>query len=257
MCLLLVANKIKPGYRLILAANRDEFYDRPTAAACFWQEVPALLAGRDLKAGGTWLGITRSGRIAALTNYRDPSSRKTNAPSRGELPVRYLSGTESASDFIDNLKRTAVLYNGFNLVLGDGNDTYWFSNRAQKMRVLDPGLYGLSNHLLNTPWPKVEKSRASFAVLLAPETIPPPESFFEMLNDCTPAEPERLPDTGVGEDWERILSPVFITSAIYGTRSSTLIFIDADNHVTFVEKTYAKEREDDEKTVRFEFDIER
>lgn len=257
MCLLLVAIQKIPGYKLILAANRDEYYDRPTAPAGFWPDVPVLLAGRDLGAGGTWLGITRNGRIAALTNYRDPASHKARAPSRGELPFRYLSGMESAVDFIGKLRKTADQYNGFNLVLGDPKDIYWFSNRSKKMLALTPGLHGLSNHLLNTPWPKVEKSKASFAALLVRKTMPPLESFFKMLNDRVPAEPEDLPDTGMGKRWERILSPVFITSPTYGTRSSTLVFIGSDNHVTFVEKTYVPGVENDEKILRFEFDIQK
>jgi uncharacterized protein with NRDE domain len=256
MCLLLIAIQKKPGYRLILAANRDEYYNRPTAPACFWPEVHGLLAGRDLKAGGTWLGITRNGRIAALTNYRDPASHMANAPSRGELVVRYLSGREGPADFIDNLQNTAARYNGFNLVLGNHKDFYWFSNRAKKMRALTPGIYGISNHLINTPWPKVEKSRASFTAMLSKKTMPPPESFFKMLNDRTPAETESLPETGVGEEWERILSPVFITSQNYGTRSSTQIYISNDDHITFVEKTYDRDGKNDEKIVRFEFNIE-
>ncbi len=256
MCLLLVVVRVKPGYPLILAANRDEYYTRPTAAADFWPENPDLLAGRDLKAGGTWLGITRTGRLAALTNYRDPSAHKDPAPSRGELVTRFLTGPHRPLNFIHTLKPTADRYNGFNLVVGDlAGGLYWFSNRSSQMQKLSPGIHGLSNHLLDTPWPKVDKSKAALAALLAQDSLPPPESFFELLSDRTPAAPEQLPDTGVGEKWERILSPIFITSPNYGTRSSTLIFIDAAGHVTFLERTYNPYNGTAEKNVCFNFDI--
>ncbi len=257
MCLLLVSVQSKPGYPLILAANRDEYYDRPTAPAGFWSSAPDLLAGRDLRAGGTWLGITRSGRLAAVTNYRDPASHKASASSRGELITKFLTGTEQAVEFFNKTKRTGQRYNGFNLVLGDYRKLYWFSNRAQEPKFLAPGIYGLSNHLLDTPWPKVEKSKAAFAALLAEKTLPPPETFFEMLIDPVPAEPGRLPDTGIGFEWERILSAVFIKSPTYGTRSSTLISINAAGHVIFTERTHKTDEKTAEKTLHFEFDIEK
>lgn len=255
MCLLLVAVGFPPGYRLVLAANRDEYFDRPTAPAAFWPEAPHLLAGRDLKAGGTWLGITHGGRLAAVTNYRDPASHKARAPSRGELPLRFLTGVARAADFMAALQPTADRYNGFNLVAGDDRALFWFSNRAAKLQKLSRGVHGISNHLLDTPWPKVEKSKAAFGALLRRDKMPPSESFFRLLNDRGPADPADLPDTGVGDQWERILSPIFITSPTYGTRSSTLIFIDADGRISFLERTYDPPSGKDEKTVRFDFQI--
>lgn len=255
MCLLLMAIKRKPGYKLVLAANRDEYYDRPTAPARFWKEAPDLLAGQDLRAGGTWLGITRNGRIAAITNYRDPATLKSHAPSRGKLVTRFLLGSLSPRAFIDGLTKEGTLYNGFNIVLGTKDGLWWYSNRAKEPRCLVPGYYGLSNRLLDTPWPKVVQTKKSFAALLAPEGPPPVESIFHMLTDHRVAPDEDLPDTGVGLEWERILSSAFITSPTYGTRSSTLVFIDDEDKVTFLERTYNGNDPGHQEGCRYEFPV--
>jgi uncharacterized protein with NRDE domain len=238
MCLLLLAVQKHPDYKLLLAANRDEYYDRPTAPAAFWNEAPQLLAGKDLRAGGTWLGITKQGRIAAITNYRDAASIKPNAPSRGKLVSGFLLGRESPEHFLKRLAQDRDRFNGFNLIIGENDQLYWFSNRGDGAHKLSPGIYGLSNRLLDTPWPKLTRSKDAMARLILKQKNPSQEALFQMLLDRTVADDDQLPDTGVGLEWERILSPIFITSPTYGTRSSTLIFIDRQNRVTFTEKTF-------------------
>ena len=255
MCLLLLYVETHPEYKLILAANRDEYYDRPTAPATFWKEAPYLLAGRDLRAGGTWLGITRKGRIAATTNYRDPASVKTNAASRGRLVSDFLLGEEDPVEYLDKLAKEQDRYNGFNLIIGEKDHLYWYSNRGDGARKLSPGIYGLSNRLLDTPWPKLTRSKDTLARLLSEQKRPSPEALFHMLLDRTIADDERLPDTGVGIEWERLLSPIFITSPTYGTRSSTLIFIDRNDRVTFIERTFNL-NPDHPTSVRYEFQLE-
>ena len=259
MCLIVLALKKHPRYKLIIAANRDEFYDRPTAAADFWKDNPELLAGRDLQAGGTWLGITRRGRIAAITNYRDPDSLKTQAssqvPSRGKLVSNFLISTASTDAYLNDVIQKADQYNGFNLILGVMDDLYWYSNHGGKARKLSAGIHGLSNHFLDTPWPKVIRAKEAMGRVVSQGKDLIPEEVFHVLIDGVLPDDKRLPDTGVGLEWERVLSPVFISSPVYGTRSSTIIFIDMKDHVTFIERTYNSDP-DHSKTVKYEFQIE-
>ena len=256
MCLILLGINSHPGYKLILAGNRDEFYDRPTAKAAFWDEAPYLLAGKDLLGGGTWFGITKSGRLAAISNYRDPKSVKKSAPSRGRLVSNFLLGNGSPASYLDGLTGEADRYNGFNLIVGLKDRIFWYSNRGNGIKELDPGIYGLSNHLLDTPWPKVIKGKSEFAGLISRPILAEPDEFFKMLTDRTVASDKDLPDTGVGLERERMLSPIFISSPDYGTRSSTLLFIDRDDWVTFIERTFDKDLSHPS-TVRYEFRIER
>ncbi|MFH1079899.1 MAG: NRDE family protein [Pseudomonadota bacterium] len=237
MCLILLSYKQHPVYPLVFAANRDEFYDRPSAPASFWEDRFDLLAGRDLKEGGTWLGITRGGRMAALTNYRDPASVKLQAPSRGWLVKDYLCSQEDTDGYLKKLGKQADRYNGFNVILGDPFRLYYFSNRNGTIE-LTPGLYGLSNALLNTPWPKVERGKQRFGSLLSQTDDPLPEDLLSILKDQTRPEDGLLPDTGVGLEWERILSSIFISSSVYGTRSSILLLVDRKRHATFIERIY-------------------
>jgi uncharacterized protein with NRDE domain len=255
MCLLLLAVQKHPDYKLVLAANRDEYYDRPTAPAAFWEEAPHLLAGKDLRAGGTWLGITNQGRIAAITNYRDPASIKTNAPSRGKLVSGFLLGQESPEQFLEGLAQEKDSYNGFNLIIGQNDQLYWVSNRGNGAHKLSSGIYGLSNRLLDTPWPKLARSKEAMAHLISKQKNPSQDDLFQMLRDRTIADDDQLPDTGVGIEWERILSPIFIMSPTYGTRSSTLILIDRHNRVTFTEKTFNSDPEQ-ATSVEYEFQIQ-
>ena len=236
MCLILLAWQAHPDYPLVVAANRDEFFSRRTAAADFWDDAPIVLAGRDLAAGGTWLGITRTGRFAALTNFRDPSRNKAGAPSRGELVRRFLTGRQNAQNYLAELEAEADRYNGFNLIFGDMNGLWCFSNCGEGERQLTPGIYGLSNHLLDTPWPKVAlgKSALSAALQALPEEAP----LFALLRDDRMAPDEALPRTGVSLDWERLLSAAFVRSPEYGTRSATVLLADRSDRVRFIEQTY-------------------
>ncbi len=238
MCLILLAVETHPRYKLVFAANRDEYYDRPSEQAGFRPGAPGLLAGRDGRKGGIWTGVTRSGKIGALTNYRDPAAHRPGAPSRGLLVHRFLLGSEGPEDYLRSVLRKGDEYNGFNLLAGDLSEMYWASNRAGEVRRLDPGIHGLSNRLLDTPWPKVVRGKAMLGSVLSSPEGPSVESLFTILSDRTAAPDSELPDTGVGLERERMLSPVFIESPAYGTRSSTVILVDRDDRVTFVERTH-------------------
>ena len=237
MCLILFAYRQHPGYRLILAANRDEFYGRPTAPAAFWEDAPDLLAGRDLKSGGTWLGVTRAGRFAAITNYREPDVHLEGAPSRGELVAGFLQSDRAPQAYLDRLAASADRYNGFNLIVGDAGAMGYFSNREGTVRMLGPGVYGLSNHLLDTPWPKVEQGKTLLEAYLGNGEMDE-AALLAALNDPTQVPDAALPDTGVGLAWERMLSPLFIQSPGYGTRASSVLLIRHNGEVTFAERTF-------------------
>jgi uncharacterized protein with NRDE domain len=224
--------------RLILAANRDEFYDRPTRALAYWQDHPDILAGRDLKGGGTWLGITKTGRMAAITNVRHMPSIKEDAPSRGELVKDFLTGSASPLEYMAQVKSVGDRYNGFNLVVGDTEALYYYSNKGGDIQHLSPGMYGLSNHLLDTPWPKVQKAKERFQNLLASQPEVNSDEVFDMLHNASRPPDNTLPDTGIGLEWERILSSMFITSDVYGTRSSSVIVWEENGEITFSERTY-------------------
>lgn len=238
MCLILWAYRVHPDYELVMAANRDEYYARPTAPMGFWEDAPDLLAGRDLKEGGTWMGVSQNGRYAAVTNYRDPRSFRSNAPSRGFLVSNYLKGNVSARDYLARLAPRAGDYNGFSLLVGDAEGLFFFSNRGGPPQALSPGIYGLSNDLLNAPWPKVKWGRQTLADLLA-EDSPDPDALLALLEDRTRAADEELPDTGIGIALERALSPMFIETPDYGTCSSTVLLIEKGGKVFVAEKTHA------------------
>ncbi len=238
MCLILIAYRSHPRYPLLVAANRDEFYDRPTAPLAFWDDIPQVLAGRDLRQGGTWMGVARTGRFAAITNYRDPTQVLPSAPSRGQLVSDYLCGAESAYVYLNRLVPKARDYNGFNLVLGDADGLFYYSNRADQWRTLAPGLYGLSNHLLDTPWPKLERGRNALRNLLDRQVDLVPDELLELLMDRTPVPDSDLPHTGVSLVWERWLSPIFIDAPGYGTRSSTALLVSDSRQACMVETTW-------------------
>lgn len=239
MCLILFAYRQHPRYRLIVAANRDEYYDRPTQPALFWQDVPWLLAGRDLRNHGTWMGVTRQGRFAAITNYRAPALQKPHAPSRGLLVRAFLESAEPPADYLHRLHAAAGRYNGFNLLVGSAaGDLHYFSNRGDGPASLKPGIYGLSNHLLNTPWPKVIKGRTALAELIAGSRDPQPEELLQLLADRSRPPDASLPDTGVGRVKERMLAPLFIVGEDYGTRSSSVVLFGTDGGVQFIERTF-------------------
>ena len=237
MCLTVFAYKFHPEYKFIFAANRDEFYDRPTEQANYWKDHPELLAGKDLQAGGTWMGITKKGRFAAITNYRDLKNIKEDAPSRGMLTLDFLINNISAEKYYEKIKPALQDYNGFNLILGNVDELFYFSTHTNGFEKLKPGIYGLSNATLNTEWYKVKKSKGVLAGLLKQDKVHPWE-LLNLLNDTQKAKDEELPDTGVGKEWEKVLSSIFIQSPKYGTRSSTAVVVDNENNVRFAEKTF-------------------
>lgn len=238
MCLILFSYRATPGYRLVLTANRDEFYDRPTAPMHIWQDGPAILAGRDLKAGGTWLGVDSNKRFAALTNVRNPADVKPNSPSRGDIVTDFLNRELPAEGFLKELGRTAERFNGFNLLVMDGSGLFWYSNKGPGPRKLASGIFGLSNALLNTDWPKVTQGRNALEASLKEHSGPDSEALFTMLKDEKRPHDSRLPDTGVGLDCERLLSPRFIKSPTYGTRSSTVLTLNDDGRLVIEERSF-------------------
>ena len=238
MCLILIASQVHPEYPLIVAANRDEFYHRPTAPLSFWQDHPEVLAGKDLQGSGTWLGVSKTGRVAAVTNYRDFTMDQPNALSRGLLASHFLMGSQSPEFYIDRVRISGNLYNGFNLIVGDVNCLWWFSNVNNASLKLEPGIHGISNHLLNTPWPKLEKAAAMLSDIMNRDRQIDPENIFSMLADTSFPPDQRLPDTGVGKAWEKMLSPIFVTSDVYGTRSSSVILYHHSGLLSFLERTF-------------------
>lgn len=232
MCLIVFAWKQHPEFPLLLAANRDEFYARPALAATWWEDAPHVYAGKDLEAGGTWMGINKQGRFAAITNIRNGEGKKSGAPSRGNIVADFLSNDISPASYLHELKADAKHYAGFNLIIGDSKELFWFSNETLQAQILQPGVYGLSNGSLDTPWPKVNLAKMQFEKLM--QQSAPDQAYFEMLADTTPAPDHSLPQTGVSLEWERLLSSIFIQSDIYGTRVSSLIkcHIDGTAHLT-------------------------
>lgn len=235
MCLILIAWQAHPSYPVVLAANRDEFQSRPAEPAHWWRE-PQLLAGRDLAAGGTWLGVTQAGRFAALTNYRAASRQRPDAPSRGSLVTQTLAGTLPIEEQLRVLQATAGVYNGFNLLFGDARRLAIYESVPAQARLLPPGVYGLSNHLLDTPWPKVVSAKAALAGAL--ERLPDREPLLQLLRDEAQADESQLPRTGLSQEWERLLSSAFIRAPGYGTRCSTILLIDEGGHASFSEWTW-------------------
>lgn len=237
MCLILIAWQVHPDYPLVVAANRDEFFARPSAAAAFWPEAPQVLAGRDLEAGGTWLGATRDQRFAALTNYREGGQPVSDARSRGALVADFLTGDSSPAAYLALLAAHSAGYNGFNLFVADEQRLAYYANRGNAQpRGLGPGIYGLSNHLLDTPWPKLATAKARFARALA--ELPEQAPFFELLADQEIVADSQLPETGVPLEWERILSAIFVRSQHYGTRASTLLTRHRQGLTTLVERSF-------------------
>lgn len=240
MCVIYFAFGQQTDLPLILAANRDEFYDRPTAAAARWDDTPEIFAGRDLVSGGTWLGVTDNGRFAAVTNYRDPNA-PLGSRSRGMLVADFLRGRMMAAEYMRAVSSADEEFSGFNLLVGEINgdrrDVYYFSNHENVVRELVPGFYGLSNHLLDTPWPKVSRGKERFRAIVEND-FETNEPFFELLTDPNVAEDEELPDTGVGYEREKVLSPIFIKTPIYGTRCSTVVTIDNNGKAELDERVF-------------------
>lgn len=238
MCILFIAIEQHRDYPLIIAANRDEFFARPTLCSDFWPDQPALLAGRDQQAGGTWMGVTKQGRLAALTNIRDPKRMLDKARSRGELVTNYLTGEQSQKRYQQSLEQDSAQYNGYNLLFGDWHSLAVYNNHLNSYELLSQGVYGLSNANLNSPWPKINKGMQALDAYCYDGHTIDPKVLFALLQDRHLAADELLPQTGVPIEWERKLSSIFINTEDYGTRSSTVLLVDKEQHLYWYERTY-------------------
>jgi uncharacterized protein with NRDE domain len=233
MCLIVFGWQVHPEFPLVVAANRDEFFARPTRPAGYWPDYPQVMGGVDLQAGGTWLGITGTGRFAAITNVREPKM-PPGQQSRGVLTRNFLISDLSAETYASGIDGSD--YAGYNLLLGDGQNLVYCSNRTPAPLVLPAGIYGLSNHVLDSEWPKLVKARQQFSVAL--ESLPDEAEFFELLSDRSIAADQDLPNTGVALEWERLLSAVFVQSEAYGTRASTLVLQDKNGMIKLTERSF-------------------
>lgn len=241
MCLILFSYKKHPRYRLIVAANRDEFYNRPSRQLSFWSENPDILAGRDERSFGAWLGINRNGRFAALTNFRELASIKNNGTTRGRLVYDYLSSDYEPESYIEYIKSMASQYSGFNLLVGDRNSLFYYTNmKKDHVTEVTEGIHGLSNSFLDVAWPKVISGKAALLSAVEGRDDIAADDLFDVLKDRIRPADDDLPDTGVGIEFERVLSPVFIESPNYGTRSSAVVLVENSGRVVFAEKTHDK-----------------
>jgi len=237
MCLLVFAWKAHPAHALVFAGNRDERHARASAPAGFWPEAPEVLGGRDLEAGGTWLGVSTAGRFAVVTNYREGLDPPKRPRSRGELPAEFLKGNRRPLDYLADLRRRAGEYGAFSFLCGDRSELFYFSNRGGEPSPVAPGVHGLSNHLLDTPWPKVTLTKARFSLLLEQDAFTS-DALFRLLHDTTPAAEAVLPDTGIGPELERRVSSPFVLNPVYGTRCSTLMQLHRSGALDFAERRF-------------------
>lgn len=238
MCLILFALEVHPAFPLIVAANRDESYSRPSSSAAFWSDHPDICAGRDLEQGGTWLGTARSGRFAAVTNYRQAIRNADAERSRGELTRNFLTGSEAPAAYLRGVETGASAYNGFSLIVGEPPDLWFYSNRGGAVQKIAPGVHGLSNHLLDEPWPKVRRGVAELHSLLGADENELTARLFALLAERASASDEFLPATGVTTERERALSASFIAGDTYGTRASMVVLIGTDGGVLVRERSF-------------------
>lgn len=239
MCLIALGWQLRPDYPLILAANRDEFFGRAAAPLAFWADEQDILAGRDLEKGGTWLGLSRTGQVAAVTNYRDGSQVKTGQRSRGWLVRDYLLSDQDPVQFLSELDASANTYDGFNLLAGSPRELFYYSNRSDaRITPLSAGVHAISNHLLNTPWPKVQRARRGLEALVNLPASELADALFSLLADQTLPADAALPDTGLGLDRERLLSTAFIQGIEYGTRCSTVLLVQGNGLAWMEERTF-------------------
>ncbi|GGD54697.1 NRDE family protein [Lacimicrobium alkaliphilum] len=263
MCILFIAVNKNPHYPLVIAANRDEFFARPTAQSGFWPDSPEVLAGKDLEAGGSWMGVTTHGRIAALTNIRDPKRMVANRKSRGKLVLDYLKQAEHAATpkgYLQWLEQCREAFNGYNLLFGQyrpgsGVQLNVYNNHTNSHTTLDTGIYGLSNADINSPWPKTSRGVQALSANLD-NIQPEDERLFSILKDAQQANDADLPETGIPREWEKQLSSIFIRGEDYGTRSSTLLLMDNKGHLHWSERTFNNQGEAT-KTISFSSHFER
>ena len=250
MCLIVFAVNVLPGYPFLLAGNRDEFYHRTAKPAHRWDTDPVIIAGKDLVAGGTWMGISESGRFAALTNYRAMNKIKENAPSRGDIVKNFLLSEDPIQTYLKRLVDDAGKYNGFNLLAGDFSELYYLTGKQEIIRKLKPGFYSISNAYLNTPWPKTEKALHRFRSICEGREVNK-EAIFDLLLDREQFPIEQLPKTGLTEEMEKAVSPIFIQTENYGTRCSTIVSMNSHSKVSLVERTYTPGTTEIKKEARF------
>lgn len=253
MCLIVFSINGHQNYQLILAGNRDEFYQRPTKPAHYWDTDREILAGKDMKAGGTWLGISKEGRIGALTNYRDFNNPREGEKSRGELIPGFLKSSKEPKEALTDILSRGKRYDGFNLIAGTSKKLYYNSNINNSVEEISPGIHGISNAFLDTSWPKVDVARQKFSSAISGSEIDE-EAIFSLLKNSETYSQEKLPDTGLSPEMEKAVSPIFIETEEYGTRCSTLLTIDNEGLVNFIEKSYYKNNQA-EKEKRFEFKL--
>lgn len=252
MCLIVFSYKNHPRYPFILAANRDELYNRPTRKAGFWKEESSILGGKDLKGGGTWLGVSKDGKIAALTNYRNIKTIKDDAPTRGHIVRDFLSADLSPKSFLEALSEDSSRYNGFNLIAGTTEQLYYFNNQNKEIHEISPGNHVISNAFLNTPWPKTDTALQQFEEVIK-QSEPKEEDFFQVLGNTTRFPYEKLPETGLPEEMEKAVSSVFIKTPGYGTRCSTLLLVDKNRELEFIERSYLPGTNEPDETVCYSF----
>jgi len=233
MCLIVFAYRAHPRYSLVVVANRDEFFQRPSAAAHWWEDNADVYGGRDLERGGTWLGLSASGRLAAVTNYRDGHRNPVGKRSRGALTRDFLTQSLGAENYLQKIQPQAAEYGGFNLLMGDASGLYYMSGETGQYIALSPGVYGLSNASLDTPWPKVVESKQAPSLAA--------ESLAAILHDATEAPDDALPDTGISDAWEKKLSARFIRMEGYGTRSTAVLLQQSSGETAFFEQTFEEE----------------
>ena len=240
MCLIALAHQPAADIALIVAANRDELFERPALAAASWPDHPDIIAGRDRQAGGTWLGVSRTGRFAAITNYRAPGERRSNAPSRGALVSDFLKQAATPGQYLAGIDEVSATFNGFSLIAGVPGDLWFYSNREREPSArayrIPAGIHGLSNRLLDEPWPKVTRSKARLAELVRRPFDR--EAYFDLLGDETPAPDEDLPDTGIGLERERVVSAIRIRDPRYGTRCSTVLLLKTNGEGELHERSF-------------------
>ncbi|WP_371192928.1 NRDE family protein [Glaciecola sp. SC05] len=257
MCILFIGVEQHPDFPLIVAANRDEFHARPTQPSGFWQQHPKVLAGKDMQAGGSWMGVSKQGKLAALTNIRAPGQERSDAVSRGELVMDFLAKDYSDDDYLKRLSSKASEYNGYNLLFGQLDDLQVYNNFEDSVYPLTNGVYGLSNANLNSPWPKLDLGRSELAKYCQQTSDLNIEHLFDLLGNNTKPEDEVLPQTGVPIEWERRLSSIFIESPDYGTRSSTVLLLDSYRQVFWQERSFdAHAKLIDQQTYLFKLDTQ-
>src|SRR5690349_4693790 len=242
MCLLVLAWRAHPRYRLVVAANRDEFHARPAAALAPWPDIAGVVGGRDLQAGGAWFAVGSADRLGIVTNFREFGRQRRSAPSRGGLIPSYLAGNRPPADFLQSLEADAPGYSGFNLLLADRDSLWYASNRADRFaRELPPGIYGLSNEFLDTPWPKVVRVRARFGALLQSASADPErmaENLFAMLADRETAPPESVPPGDLTPESARKVSAPFVLDAGYATRGTAVLTVADQGTSRIIERRF-------------------